>query len=50
VPDEKTIWTFQERLIAVDAIYVALFWFTRHLEDVSFEGNDACGVESAREW
>lgn len=36
VPDEKTIWAFRERLIAVDAIEETFYWFNRHLSEEGF--------------
>ena len=46
VPDEKTIWAFRERLIAVDAIEETFYWFNRHLREEGFEAKGGTLIDA----
>lgn len=46
VPDEKTIWAFRERLIAVDAIEETFYWFNRHLREEGFAAKGGTLVDA----
>jgi IS5 family transposase len=46
VPDEKTVWAFRERLIAVDAVEEIFYWFNRHLSEEGFTAKGATIIET----
>lgn len=46
VPDEKTLWAFRERLIAVDAIEETFYWFDRHLNEEGFAAKGGTLVDA----
>lgn len=46
VPDEKTLWAFREKLIAVDAIEETFYWFNRHLREQGFAAKGGTLVDA----
>jgi IS5 family transposase len=46
VPDEKTLWAFRERLMAVDAIEETFYWFNRHLREQGFAAKGGTLVDA----